>query len=179
MKFTVDGVTYELHSIIGVKQGDILGPILFLFFIAAVMITWKKTYTGSFCIFRSKQDYTMTGRSYKSRGDEFELADSEYADDTAVLFEDRTEAEVGVPHIINHFARFGMEVHQGDRHPKKGSKSEALFCSKPLHLYEDRIKFFPFLKPHVCLKPFITLVKNVMNGVYLVKIGHPHLDIPP
>ena len=71
-------------------------------------------------------------------GDEFELADSEYADDTAVLFEDRTEAEVGVPHIINHFARFGMEVHQGDRHPKKGSKSEVLFCSKPLRLYEDK-----------------------------------------
>ena len=138
VKFTVDGVPHELHSIIGVKQGDILGPILFLFFIAAVMITWKKTYTGSFCVFRSKQDYTMTGRSYKARGDEFELADSEYADDTAVLFEDRTEAEVGVPHIINHFARFGMEVHQGDRHPKKGSKSEVLFCSKPLHLYEDR-----------------------------------------
>ena len=27
VKFTVDGVTHELSSIIGVKQGDILGPV--------------------------------------------------------------------------------------------------------------------------------------------------------
>ena len=41
VKFTVDDVTLLLDCIIGVKQGDILGPILFTFFIAAVMITWK------------------------------------------------------------------------------------------------------------------------------------------
>ena len=44
-----------------------------------------------------------------------------------------------VPHIILHrFGRFGMEVHCGNRKLKKDSKSEALFCAKPLRLYEDR-----------------------------------------
>ena len=43
VKFSVDGIIHTLLSIIGVKQGDILGPIQFLFFTAAVMITWKKT----------------------------------------------------------------------------------------------------------------------------------------
>jgi hypothetical protein len=31
--FEVDGVTHVLESIIGVKQGDILGPVLFNFII--------------------------------------------------------------------------------------------------------------------------------------------------
>ena len=138
VKFSVDGIIHTLLSIIGVKQGDILGPILFIFFIAAVMITWKKTYGGSLCIFRSKPDFVMTGRSYRARGEEFTLVDSEYVDDTATLFESRAETEVGVPHVMNHFDRFGMEVHRPDRRVEKKSKSEVLFCPKPLHMYKDR-----------------------------------------
>ena len=41
VKYTVDDVTQSFDCIIGVKQDDTLGPILFTFFIAAVMITWK------------------------------------------------------------------------------------------------------------------------------------------
>ena len=76
VKFTVDGIVHTLLSIIEVKQGDILGPILFLFFIAAVMITWKSTYHRSLCIFFSKPDFVMTGRSYRARGEEVTVADS-------------------------------------------------------------------------------------------------------
>ena len=39
VKFTVDDVISTIACVIGIKQGDILGPILFTFFIAAVMIT--------------------------------------------------------------------------------------------------------------------------------------------
>ena len=39
VKFTVDDVIETMNCSIGVKQGDILGPHLFMFFIAAVMIT--------------------------------------------------------------------------------------------------------------------------------------------
>jgi hypothetical protein len=142
VKFSVDGKVHTLLSIIGVKQGDILGPILFLFFIAAVMITWKKTYNRSLCIFRTKPDFIMTGRSFRARGEELTVADSEYADDTALLFEDRAETDIGVPHVMTHFDRFGMEVHRGDRRkPDKKSKSEVLFCAKPLHMYENRETF--------------------------------------
>ena len=139
VKFTVDDVTHTISCVIGVKQGDILGPILFTFFVAAIMITWRATYDGSMCIFRSKPDFILTGRRAQAYGTEFALCDSEYADDTAVLFDSRYSLEYGVPRLVIHFGRFGMEVHTGQviQQKRSKSKSEILFCSKPLHLYND------------------------------------------
>ena len=57
VKFTVGTVTYILSSIIGVKQGDILDPILFTIFIAAIMITWRKINDKPSCILRTKKDF--------------------------------------------------------------------------------------------------------------------------
>ena len=80
----------------------------------------------------------MTGRSYRVYGEEFPLTDSEYADDTAAMFVSRASLEEGAPLLLNHFSRFGMEVHKGTyADEEKKSKTEILFCSKPLHLYED------------------------------------------
>jgi hypothetical protein len=42
VKFDVDGVEKNLESIIGVKQGGILGPVLFLFLVAAFQMAWRK-----------------------------------------------------------------------------------------------------------------------------------------
>ena len=47
VKFSIDEVTHTLICSIGVKQGDILGPILFNFYLAAVMITWRALYDDS------------------------------------------------------------------------------------------------------------------------------------
>ena len=130
VKFNVDGVEHVITCIIGVKQGNILGAILFTFFVAAVMITWRETFAGPVCIFRSKPDIVVTGRSYRAYGEEFALFDSEYADDT-VLFVSRASLDRGVPQLMEHFSRFGMEVHGGNPRLEKESKTEILFCSKP------------------------------------------------
>ena len=77
LKFTVDDVTQSLDCIIGVKQGDILGPISFTFFTAAVMITWKASYNTPLC----NADAMLTGHSYLDYGESFPVLESEYADD--------------------------------------------------------------------------------------------------
>ena len=112
VKFTVGAVTHILSSIIVVKQGDILGPILLTIFIAAIMITWRKLYRPSY-IFRTKKDFILTGRRSTTKRIDFSLSDSEYADDTAVLFDSGESLENFSQLSINHFENFGMEVHVG------------------------------------------------------------------
>ena len=135
VKFTVNDVTNTIDCIIGVKQGDILGPILFSFFLAAIIITWRAEFDRPLCMFRTNEDYVMTGRDVNAAGDDFAVPDSEYADDTAVLFTSRHDLEQSTPALIGHFGRFGMDVHVG----KAGnpSKSVVLFAAKPRHLYAN------------------------------------------
>jgi hypothetical protein len=135
VKFTVNEVTNTIDCIIGIKQGDILGPLLFVFFLAAVMITWRATHDRPLCVYHTKMDYVLTGRRYNTRGDEFAVPDTEYADDTAVLFVSRESLEVSVPLMMTHFTRFGMEIHVGTQ--EKESKSEILFVAAPEHTYTD------------------------------------------
>ena len=99
------------------------------------MITWKLTSNIKACIFKTKRDFILTGRSFRARGEDLPLLDSEYADDTAIIFNSRDDLTNGVCSIIAHFASFGMEVHSGKIEPKEDSKSEILFCPKPKQLY--------------------------------------------
>ena len=110
---------------------------MFTFYAAAIMISWRKVFDGPVSIFRTKPDFVMTGRSYRAYGEEFPLTDSEYADDTAVILVSRNSVDEDVPQLLQHFERWGMEVHAGDRTKEKDSKTEMLFCSKPAHMYED------------------------------------------
>ena len=161
VKFTVDDITHNLNCVIGVKQGDILGPILFTFFIAALMITWRTSVDRPLCVFRTKNDFVLTGRKPTTKGDDFSFDDSEYADDTAVLFESRNDVETFCPLLIKHFQRFGMEVHVGDvRNPDKPSKTEILFVGAPRTLYTtpetfDNVNLEPIRIDDNCFLPIV------------------------
>ena len=57
----VGGVAKTILSIIGAKQGDVLGPVLFILFMAAVLMTWRelpihKEEGMENCVFRTKFD---------------------------------------------------------------------------------------------------------------------------
>lgn len=135
VQFTVSGITSFVCSTIGVKQGDVLGPVLFIFYLAAVMETWKKEHKRPLCVFRTKEDFVMTGRRWNSKGEVIEVPDSEYADDTAVLFISRQDTEHYAPLLMQHFHRWGLEVHSGN--PSKKSKTEILFASARPQLYQN------------------------------------------
>lgn len=87
VKFEVDGVEKIIASIVGVKQGDLLGPDLFIFFMAAILQTWRSEHDYELCVFRSRPDYKLTGRKPTdgSAADEFTFDDSEYADDSTCM----------------------------------------------------------------------------------------------
>ena len=38
---------------------------------------------------------------------------------------------------MEHSRRWGLEVHAGSYHPFEGSKTELLFCARPLSTYQD------------------------------------------
>ena len=137
VKFKVVDVISTIACAIGVKQVDILCPIPFTFFIAAVMIAWKGTNNVTASIFYSKNDAKLTGRSYRAGDEKILLLDSEYGDDTAILFDNREDLTNGVNSIVTHFPRFGMEVHTGRIEPRDELKTEILFCSKPCSVYNN------------------------------------------
>ena len=69
----------------------------------------------------SKMDATLTGCSCRVYGEPFPALDSNYVDDTAIIFQSCANVSKGVSNII----------HAGVMHPREESKTEILFCSKP------------------------------------------------
>ena len=108
---------------------------------------WRSGHDYEYCTLRTREDFILTGRNSNTGGKnvfgkqytdtEFAVSDSEYADDTAIPFCNRADAEKYTPLLIEHFRRWGLEVHAGSYHPFKGSKTELLFCCRPLSTYQD------------------------------------------
>ena len=115
----------------------------------------------------------LTGRRPTAKGIPFELNDSEYADDTAMIFDSRQSVEKYCPLLLSHFMQYGMEIHTGDeRKPDKNSKTEVLFVAAPSSTYKDpgtydnlnlgiiplgNGKFFPVVAQFCYLGSFLTI----------------------
>ncbi len=58
-------------------------------------------------------DFQVTDQKTTVSGKDFAVDDSEYADNTAVLFPTRESLEECLSDLISHFKRFGAEIHVG------------------------------------------------------------------
>ncbi|MGH3055908.1 MAG: RNA-directed DNA polymerase, partial [Gaiellaceae bacterium] len=115
---------FEFESLSGVKQGDPLSPVLFLFAMQAALELAEKNWPATIPTFewfpQSRKDglpegYLTQRIDSKSAASLFEYYRSLFADDAAFMFQSREDAKKGTQHLINAFAAFGLEVHVGRR----------------------------------------------------------------
>ena len=141
MTFKSGKTKYEFINVVGVKQGDNLAPVLFLFVMQAAMETldnvWREhnITTPSFSWQPEVEDEpnagTLTGQKPKRTGSLFDFWRSLYADDGAFIYASSKDMIQGISLLHAHFKRFGMLMHTGTRATAtwNGSKSktEAMF----------------------------------------------------
>ena len=81
---------------------------------------------------------------------------------------------------MDHFRRWGLEVHAGSYHPFKGSKTELLFCSRPLSTYQDpstcdNTDMTDLILPNGRFVPVVTKFKYL--GSYISSDGSDTIDV--
>ena len=125
-------------SIIGVKQGDLLGPILFNFHVAGAMMAWQQERQSVPPVFQTKEDCVLDGREWRKEveSEPLEVPDTLYADDTGEFFKTRADAVQDVPLLVEFLAKFGLFVHVKLPGQKK-SKSVLMYHSAPKASYSD------------------------------------------
>jgi Reverse transcriptase (RNA-dependent DNA polymerase) len=112
----VNGVNLSFPSKSGVKQGDPLAPILFLFAIQAALEPIDKQWP----VRKPALEWSPLGGHLSARVTRKSLVALTFnrplfADDTAFVFLSQEELVKGSKHACEHFAKFGLEVHLGNK----------------------------------------------------------------
>ena len=131
----------EMRQTVGVRQGDNMAPVLFLFmmnaFAESLEIEWKRNEIPVLTVMTTDSNNIKEGQvcsrtpaMYNSRSlTSFEIFQCLYVDDGAFPFDTREDMIKGMNLIYHHFARFGLEMHIG--HNGKESKTECVFFPPP------------------------------------------------
>jgi hypothetical protein len=103
----------DISSTNGVRQGCILGPMLFLFHACAMNMTWAAKRTSPSCTCLTTEVTTADNMHGKKgpKGIEFTLGRSTHADDLGEALPNRAGAVIDLPGQVGHYARFDMEAH--------------------------------------------------------------------
>ena len=139
VKLVVGEFETTIYFKIGVKQGDSVTPVKFLFIVMEFAETLEKEWTLNGI---TKAKFSRDNNSPLSDdqlishqpqsfncGELFELFCMLYVDDGDFVFESRHQLETGTPLILRHFAKFGLEMHIGKEN--KPSKTECVFFHTP------------------------------------------------
>lgn len=133
----------EILQTVGVRQGDNLSPVLFLFVVSAFAKSLEDELVAH-GIERSKcrkvsiktleaQLISHEPKNFEN-GEEFEVSDIYFVDDGAIVLTSRESLEIAAPLVDAHFTRFFLEMHVGT-YDEKGceipSKTECMYFAKP------------------------------------------------
>jgi hypothetical protein len=134
-----DGEEVRLRSEGGVRQGDILGPPLFLIFVAMVCVVREVEQTTPDVTLLTCPHERVILHGRKGEGEEFSVNNSYCADDGALLKISREDLEQDVPEEDTHLSLAGLEMHAGKWLDDSvlPSKTEAMFFPKQGICYED------------------------------------------
>jgi hypothetical protein len=123
----------QFLSTSGVKQGDNLAPVLFIFVIHAVSNSLDKKWEFETPDLRwypdtqaGKPRGQLRGTNPLNKGTKFSFFKSYYVDDTAFILLNRRELVAASKLIVSHFRRFGLTIHTGVKSKNEGSKTEAI-----------------------------------------------------
>ncbi|KAL7525760.1 hypothetical protein ACHAXR_003162, partial [Thalassiosira sp. AJA248-18] len=133
----------EIMQEVGVRQGDNMAPVLFLFLMTAfaevLEIVWKQNNVEVVTVDSvSQTDFdngngaikSHTPSQYKCRNlTAFEIFQCLYVDDGAFPFVSRANMTKGLELVYHTFGRFGLEMHIGRK--EVGSKTECVFFPPP------------------------------------------------
>jgi len=146
IKISIEDAEFIFNSISGVKQGDNLAPVLFLFVVQAAIETMHANWstmniaTPDLKFFPSEDNGCLSIRSSKKSSPLHHNA-TLYADDSAFIFLSKADLITGTTFVKDTFAQFGLEVHLGCTNtPKSKSKTEAMYFpahSKPIEEVEE------------------------------------------
>lgn len=119
----------SFKSTSGVKQGDNLAPVLFLFAIQAAIDTMHKhwpTAAPPLQWFPSTKSF-LNKRSLSKSSCALEHKDTFYADDSAFIFLAEDDLIKGTNFVYETFQKFGLQMHLGDKATNTKSKTEAMY----------------------------------------------------
>jgi hypothetical protein len=138
INLNVGEILEQFLSTSGVKQGDNLAPILFIFVIHAVSNSLDKKWVFKTPEFRWQPDTLagnprgqLIGTKYENIGTIFSFFKSYYVDDTAFILLSRGELIAASKLIVSHFRRFGLTIHTGVKSRNEDSKTEAMHFPRP------------------------------------------------
>ena len=140
--------TTDIDQTVGVRQGDNLSPIIFLFVMTAFSeILDKKWKTAGIAMVEAEhtplselEKGQLTGhtRPAQKRGTSTHVTQTLFLDDSGFPFETREDAAIGTKLVRETFASLGLEMHCGTKDSTK-SKTEILWIPAP-SFYTDAAK---------------------------------------